>query len=249
MKESEFIQLLNLYLDHELSAADAARLEAEVQANPARRKIYQQYCRMQKACKLAASEFHVPDEQPDIGSRKVVAFDQAVRAAQADRQRRVNRFYTIGTLVATAACIAIVIVGRSRQAENRLELSTGAPAPVARVEGPSPAPAMMVAASAPRALGQEARREAAATLVGNNLLLTGNAQAEAVYAAALQQANNQLAWIEAVQLTPVQPRQANGDLHFDATLRSESRALGQRSSSAGRSEQPAEEMVTWQFRK
>ena len=35
MKDSEFIELLNLYLDHEISTADAARLEAEVQANPA----------------------------------------------------------------------------------------------------------------------------------------------------------------------------------------------------------------------
>ena len=30
MKDSEFLELLNLYLDHEISPADAARLEAEV---------------------------------------------------------------------------------------------------------------------------------------------------------------------------------------------------------------------------
>ena len=39
MNDSEYIELLNLYLDHEISAADAARLEAEVQSNPARRRI------------------------------------------------------------------------------------------------------------------------------------------------------------------------------------------------------------------
>ena len=29
MKESEFVELLNLYIDHEISREDAARLEAE----------------------------------------------------------------------------------------------------------------------------------------------------------------------------------------------------------------------------
>ena len=52
MKDSEFIELLNLYLDHEISAADAARLEAEVQTHAAHRAMYQNYCRMQKACKM-----------------------------------------------------------------------------------------------------------------------------------------------------------------------------------------------------
>ena len=32
MSEREFIELLNLYLDHEIEAADAARLEAPVDA-------------------------------------------------------------------------------------------------------------------------------------------------------------------------------------------------------------------------
>jgi len=57
MKDSEFLELLNLYLDHEITPADAARLEAEVRANPARRRTYQQYCRMQKACTMLAAEF------------------------------------------------------------------------------------------------------------------------------------------------------------------------------------------------
>ena len=57
MKDSEFIELVNLYLDHEISTADAARLEAEVQTNAARRQIYRQYCRIQKACRMAAADF------------------------------------------------------------------------------------------------------------------------------------------------------------------------------------------------
>lgn len=56
MKDREFIELLNLYLDHEISDADAVRLEAEVQANPQRRATYLEYCRIQKACQLLAAE-------------------------------------------------------------------------------------------------------------------------------------------------------------------------------------------------
>jgi len=52
MKESRYIELLNLYVDHQLTSAEAAELEAEVQRSPERRKTYLQYCRMQKACGL-----------------------------------------------------------------------------------------------------------------------------------------------------------------------------------------------------
>lgn len=52
MKESRYIELLNLYVDHQLTPAEASELEAEVQRNPERRRVYAQYCRMQKACTL-----------------------------------------------------------------------------------------------------------------------------------------------------------------------------------------------------
>ncbi|HEY5080167.1 MAG TPA: zf-HC2 domain-containing protein [Opitutaceae bacterium] len=52
MTDQEFIELLNLYVDREISASDAARLEAAVLESPRRRSIYDQYCKMQKACRL-----------------------------------------------------------------------------------------------------------------------------------------------------------------------------------------------------
>ena len=52
MKESKFIELLNLYVDHQISPDDAKLLESEVESNPTRRRIYRQYCQMQKACAL-----------------------------------------------------------------------------------------------------------------------------------------------------------------------------------------------------
>jgi hypothetical protein len=56
MNEREFLELLNLYVDREISAEDALRLEAEVVANPRRRGIYDEYCKMQKACSMIAEE-------------------------------------------------------------------------------------------------------------------------------------------------------------------------------------------------
>jgi hypothetical protein len=52
MSEKKFMELLNLYLDREIDAEDALRLEAEVASNPRRRRLYDQYCRIQKACSM-----------------------------------------------------------------------------------------------------------------------------------------------------------------------------------------------------
>jgi len=60
MTDQEFIELLNLYVDREISAADAAKLEAAVLASPRRRSIYNQYCRMQKACTLLSDRYAEP---------------------------------------------------------------------------------------------------------------------------------------------------------------------------------------------
>ena len=57
MNDREFIELLNLYVDHEISPQDALRLEAEVMSRPDRREIYNQYCKMQKACSMLSEQF------------------------------------------------------------------------------------------------------------------------------------------------------------------------------------------------
>lgn len=101
MKESEFLELLNLYLDHEISAADAARLEAEVQSNPARHRTYLEYCRMQKACTILAKDFAQQSDE-----KKVVAFEPR-------RAKWGGGWYAIGGLAAAAAAIAVVLAVRA----------------------------------------------------------------------------------------------------------------------------------------
>jgi hypothetical protein len=56
MNDREFIELLNLYVDREISAEDARRLEHEVANDPRRREVHDQYCRMQKACSKLSEE-------------------------------------------------------------------------------------------------------------------------------------------------------------------------------------------------
>ena len=106
MKDSEFIELLNLYLDHKITAADAARLEAEVLQNPARRRVYQDYCRMQKACKILAQDF-VEEAVP--ANPKVVAFATARRAGSR------TGWILGGSFAAAAACVALVFVSQKHE--------------------------------------------------------------------------------------------------------------------------------------
>ena len=52
MKESRFVELLNLYVDHELTQGEAAELEAELQRNPARRVRLKEYRALQRGCEV-----------------------------------------------------------------------------------------------------------------------------------------------------------------------------------------------------
>jgi hypothetical protein len=254
MNDSEFIALLNLYLDHEIPAADAARLEAEVQANPERQRIYEEYCRMQKACKVLAADFVTAEEAAATpANRKVVAFNLAAAEAATDRRRRAGNRYLLGAAAAMAACGAIVFVGQNRSGEAAAQ--GGAIA--AKVESIEPArPAMVAAAAAvapansgPRALGNAQASSASTTLVVDSLSLSGSAQADALMVAAMEQARTQaqLTWIEGLKFAPIQQPVPVGELRFEtasAPLRPEARTLGNRPADSS-----TVEMAAFQFRK
>ncbi|MBS0630971.1 MAG: hypothetical protein JSS11_03590 [Verrucomicrobia bacterium] len=103
MKESKFIELLNLYVDHEITAADAALLEAEIERSPDRRRVYRQYCQMQKACAVLEHDFRTDEVAP---AANVIAFPTPRRTGRAWG-------YAAAGFVAAAACIAFVFVGRT----------------------------------------------------------------------------------------------------------------------------------------
>jgi len=246
MKDSEFIELLNLYLDHEISADDSARLEAEIRGNLKRRRVYHQYCKMQQACRVIATDFATAEsERVPATEKKVIPF--ALDAVAAARRRRMQVSYTVGAFAA-AACIALVFIG-----SRRPDVTPAVEQPAVTLAVSEPVVPAGLAVSASRAAGLRglvsiARPAHFPTLVANPLLLTGSTQAEALRAAAVRQADNQLAWLEAVQLAPLPERTTlSQDLHFGARLITEGRALGNRASSDSKQPEPGEEMVTFQI--
>jgi len=105
MNDREFLELLNLYVDREISAQDAVRLEAEVAADPRRREVYDQYCKMQKACSRLSEETYTASMAQTDPSLIVFPAPSAWRLAP----------FVAG--MAAAAVVALAFVGlRSRVA-------------------------------------------------------------------------------------------------------------------------------------
>ncbi len=217
MKDAEFIALLNLYLDHEISPADAVRLEAEVQGNPARFRTYQEYCRIQKACKLLAHEFQT--EAAPVADGKVVAFRPAAK------ETKRTGIYVFGLLGAAAACLAIIFVSRTGDfsatgTASALQGAVPSSPSGLSVTTPVSAAATVSDAVAPRAIGDlvrvQPRREPQPMLVGNPLLLSGKVQADAALASAVEQANTQFEWMRTVRLAPIQQSVPMEELSFKA---------------------------------
>jgi len=228
MKDSEFIELLNLYLDHEISAADAARLEAEVLGNPARRRIYQDYCRMSKACKLLAKDFAT--EVPADG--KVVAFEAA------QPQRRAG-LYLAGGFAAAAACVAFILVSGGRQESS---LPTSQPS-VVTAPVPSNEPSRIGRVVSMPTL----RDEPQAVIVPALALTTGQSSARPspLFISTDQTPAPQFEWMHTVNLPPVQ-RASLEHLRFDdrPTLRPENRPYENRAPLRA-----ADEMSAFEFRR
>lgn len=109
MNDGRFIELLNLYVDDQLGPEEASQLEAEVMADPVRRRTYNQYCRLQRGCSLLgdSSRSLAPSSQ---------GFARSLRAAErkiaAPRRPAAWRTAYAGAFsaVALAACAAVVLV-------------------------------------------------------------------------------------------------------------------------------------------
>jgi len=101
MKDTEFIELLNLYVDREITADDAARLESEVLRDQGRRAIYLQYCRMQKACTLMAAP--LAESSASSSERSLAVFEP--------RRRWTDQIFPAA--LAAAACLALLFVVRA----------------------------------------------------------------------------------------------------------------------------------------
>lgn len=140
MKESKFIELLNLYIDQQISPAEAALLEEEILHNPRHRRIYDQYCKMHRACTLVFENIRAQADQEsgveEVASRAV---DFAPRV-----RRPVWGYYAAG--LAAAACVALVAVQVFLRPNRNSARGSLAPAPAASLAS---AQTGLVKASAP----------------------------------------------------------------------------------------------------
>jgi hypothetical protein len=99
MSEREFLELLNLYLDREITPADADRLEREIRSDAGRHRTYLQYCRMQQAVRLLASA-----EDPREADRS--------RPAAAPFRSRIRTAWVWTGAVAAAAIVVVAVATR-----------------------------------------------------------------------------------------------------------------------------------------
>jgi hypothetical protein len=151
MKDNRFIELVNLYVDRQITAEEAAELEVEMQASPRRRAVYRQYCQMHRATTLVYDSFRAnsSEQKPaETGEKVVVArFDH-----QHSRRRTPWALYAGGL---TAVCLAMVFVVRQNSSQPA-ELIAITPAKAKQpVVAAVPVPAAVqpaVVAEAPRGL-------------------------------------------------------------------------------------------------
>jgi len=127
MKEPRFIELINLYVDRQISPAETAELEAEIQTSPRHRKIYQQYCHMHRATKMVYETFRANAEQPVVEPSRsggsVASFEYS------RKQTSRTRWLYSGAGLAAAACFAFVMVrtGSFAKVENSATLASAQP--------------------------------------------------------------------------------------------------------------------------
>lgn len=122
MKDARFVTLINLYIDRQISPAEAAELEAEINASPRRRQAYQGYCRMHCATRLVYESFR--SEAGLVAEGAPVAGRVAHwRGRRADAARRWS--WLAGGLAA-AACLALVVLRTRSVAGAAAPLPTAA---------------------------------------------------------------------------------------------------------------------------
>ncbi len=156
MNDTRFKELINLYLDHRLSAAEARELERAMQENPALRRTFRSYTLMHQGCaelfRRSASDAPAPD-----------ALVQALREAESRMRAKSERRATMlgwgswGATAGVAAIVALVVARISQptamvaEAGPETNLDGGVTTALAAVENRS-SPALVLPAVSRRAL-------------------------------------------------------------------------------------------------
>ncbi|MGA3008308.1 MAG: hypothetical protein ABSE59_10505 [Opitutaceae bacterium] len=120
MKESRFIELINLYIDRQIGPEEADELESEIARSPAHRRTYLQYCRMHRACTLLFENTHAPT------APLAEALSQAEGKVSVFPARRFRLAHlALGAGLAAAACVAFVLVNPAAKNSSLSESKLG----------------------------------------------------------------------------------------------------------------------------
>jgi hypothetical protein len=105
MKESRFNELVNLYIDRQITRAEATELEDELRDNPERRRIYVQHCRVHRATKMVYESFreHGEPRQAELPNHDNIALFE-----NRQRSRRYRWLYAVGGAAAAIACLSVI---------------------------------------------------------------------------------------------------------------------------------------------
>lgn len=144
MKDKKFLELLNLYLDGEIDAAGAVELEQEILANPARRRVYNDYCRIHRATTMVYEQFRaagdasettptLPTRRPGTSVASATGTFSLDGRAGGRATPRPFRLAAFATGLA-AACAVGVFIGTEALAPR--PAADGTPAPVVAATPP-----------------------------------------------------------------------------------------------------------------
>ncbi len=224
MKESRFIELINLYIDRQIGPEEAAELEAEIARSPSHRRTYLQYCRMHRACTMLFENFHAPatslNQALGQAERKVTAFP-----ARGYRLARIS----LGAGLAAAACVAFMLV--NRPAATSVPVANPGVNEVAQVNVPPEA--FHLAALAPDAHPAEFKT----VMKVNKFSLANNPAASDAQRAAFD-------WMRQIELSPM-PAVDNNDNVF--VPQTEATSADLRFPRVRNDDQPVAEMASFQF--
>ncbi len=134
MRDNRFIELVNLYIDRQISVEETAELEAEMQANPKRRAVYKQYCQLHTATKQVYTDFRAQSAAPQAGA-------SSGRVIRAEFVRRRPHWIHYAGGLAAAACLAVAFA--------RYHAASTAQEPLAAATQPAPVQVAAVTPVAP----------------------------------------------------------------------------------------------------
>ena len=115
MNDRRFTELLNLYVDHEIAPAEAAELEAEVLHNPVRRRVYDRYCRMQRACSLLGAHERAQAPASQAFARSLREAERKIANPRGAVPFWRTAYFGTFTGAAMAACVVVIVVVNRQQ--------------------------------------------------------------------------------------------------------------------------------------